>query len=162
MKHAMSAAIALAVGLGFAGAAVAADTTSQNAMPNTTTPSTAAPAQQAQTAQQPTRLTRQDIRQAQQQLQSQGLYKGRIDGVMGRATRQAVAKFQQQNNLPHTARLDQATLDRLTGGQGAGVGSSMPNGANDATPMVPPATQAPGAGGNTNPPNSPDQSGATH
>ena len=96
-------------------------------------------------------LTRQHIRTAQQQLRSDSLYKGPINGVMNHQTRVAIANFQKQNGLPRTARLDRNTLDRLTGDQGVGVGSSMPNNpkANMAPAPVTPSTTT-GAGG-TNP-----------
>ncbi|MBV8099627.1 MAG: peptidoglycan-binding protein [Verrucomicrobia bacterium] len=66
-----------------------------------------------------------EIKQAQQQLRDQGLYNGKIDGVMGPQTKQALQQFQQKNGLPVTATLDQQTMDKLSGA-GAGQGSSMP------------------------------------
>jgi peptidoglycan hydrolase-like protein with peptidoglycan-binding domain len=68
------------------------------------------------------RVTRGEIRQAQQKLHDQGLYQGRIDGMMGPETHQALRAYQQKNGLQVTARLDQQTLNHLLGGQG----SSMP------------------------------------
>jgi peptidoglycan hydrolase-like protein with peptidoglycan-binding domain len=99
-------------------------------------------------------LTRQQVRTVQQQLKSDGLYKGPIDGVMNHQTRVAIANFQKQNGLARTARLDRNTLDRLTGEQGVGVGSSMPSNpkANMAPAAVTPSTTT-GAGGITVPSN---------
>ena len=112
----------------------------------TTTPTAAPQAnlQQPTTMQQPTAmplstasasasgmLTGDDLMQAQQQLQAQGLYRGPIDGVMGGGTRRALARFQRENGLPVTARLDQQTLDSLSGGgvtgtAGPSMGASTP------------------------------------
>jgi peptidoglycan hydrolase-like protein with peptidoglycan-binding domain len=78
------------------------------------------------------------IRQIQQQLQAQGLYNGPIDGRMGPQTEAGLSRFQQQNGLPQTNSLDQATLSRLTNGAATGSGSSIPpanpGGAGDAGP----------------------------
>jgi peptidoglycan hydrolase-like protein with peptidoglycan-binding domain len=57
---------------------------------------------------------RQEIMQAQQKLQSDGLYKGKIDGIAGPRTRQAVMAFQKENGLKQTGQLDQQTLAQLT------------------------------------------------
>jgi hypothetical protein len=55
------------------------------------------------------------VKQAQQQLRSEGLYHGAIDGRIGPATRAAVRRFQQQNRLTTNAMLDRETLQRLMG-----------------------------------------------
>jgi hypothetical protein len=59
---------------------------------------------------------RQTVEQAQQELKSQGLYNGPIDGIAGRETKTALSQFQQKNGLKQTAALDHETLSRL--GQG--------------------------------------------
>jgi len=46
----------------------------------------------------------------QAQLARQGYYHGPIDGVWGVATEGAVRNFQQNNNLPATGKLDNATM----------------------------------------------------
>ena len=74
----------------------------------------------------PVKLSKDEIWQAQQQLQSQGLYHGRIDGILGRETKQALGQFQKKNGLSQTARLDQPTMDKLLGNTGTGQGSSTP------------------------------------
>jgi peptidoglycan hydrolase-like protein with peptidoglycan-binding domain len=51
--------------------------------------------------------------EAQQELQSAELYKGKIDGIAGPETTQAVKSFQHQNGLPETGTLDQATMLQL-------------------------------------------------
>ena len=63
-----------------------------------------------------------EIKGAQEQLRDQGLYHGKIDGVLGPETKQALQQSQQKNGLPVTATLDQQTMDKLSG---AGQGSSM-------------------------------------
>jgi peptidoglycan hydrolase-like protein with peptidoglycan-binding domain len=90
-------------------------------------PSTSGMPQQEQTA---VNAPRNEIRQAQGQLRDQGLYHGRIDGVLGPETKQALQQFQQKNGLPATATLDQQTMDKLLGNTGVGLGSSMPPSSN--------------------------------
>lgn len=91
-----------------------------------------------------------DVRQAQERLQAEGLYRGKIDGRDGPKTRAAIRQFQKKNGLPVTARLDESTLNELTGGmnQNMGQGSSMPP-AGSSTNMTPPASSGAGANGNT-------------
>lgn len=67
-----------------------------------------------------------EIRQAQEKLQDEGLYHGKVDGQMGPETQQALRQYQEKNNLQATAKLDQETMNSLLG-PGAGQGSSMPN-----------------------------------
>jgi peptidoglycan hydrolase-like protein with peptidoglycan-binding domain len=74
-------------------------------------------------------LSKDDIRWAQVELHTIGLYNGSLDGVIGPETKQALLGFQKSNDLERTATLDQATADALIGNTGAGVGSSMPKGA---------------------------------
>ncbi len=75
-----------------------------------------------------------DIRQAQQKLRQDHLYRGRIDGLLGPQTQQALQQYQQKNGLPVTATLDQATMSSLLGAD-TGQGSSMPpNPSNGAMP----------------------------
>ena len=127
MKHTVNAVVAVALGLGLATAAQAYGTNPQGAAPARQTQATA-PDQMQRSATVGRHLSREQIKEAQQQLKSQGLFKGRIDGVMNHRTRLAIGHFQRQNGLPRTANLDQRTFDRLMGGgtQGLGVGSSMP------------------------------------
>jgi peptidoglycan hydrolase-like protein with peptidoglycan-binding domain len=75
---------------------------------------------------------RDEVRQAQEQLRGQGLYHGRIDGVLGPQSKQALQQFQQKNGLPVTATLDQQTMDKLLGNTGVGQGSSLPPRANQS------------------------------
>ena len=72
-------------------------------------------------------LSKDDIRWAQVELRTMGLYNGSLDGVVGPTTKQALVAFQESNGLEATARLDQQTADALIGNTGVvGMGSSMP------------------------------------
>jgi peptidoglycan hydrolase-like protein with peptidoglycan-binding domain len=53
------------------------------------------------------------VRDAQLMLADRGLYTGPIDGVIGPATRSALAAFQRSSNLAATGRLDAQTLAAL-------------------------------------------------
>jgi len=94
---------------------------------------------QAQTNQSMQPASPTDIRQAQQQLKSEGLYRGRVDGVMGPEMQSALGQFQRQQGLPETSQLDQQTLGRLNGG--GSVGSTNTTGARPMTAQPTGATQ---------------------
>ena len=64
------------------------------------------------------------VKEAQQALQEAGLYKGKVDGKFGPQTKVAVKEFQKENGLKQTARLDSATMKKLTQ---AGAAGAMPN-----------------------------------
>ena len=161
MNNALKAVIALGMGVGLAAGAQAHGTAMHQSR-------LMSRHQTQMTQRQPQmKLSRQQIKTAQQQLKSDNLYKGKVDGKFGPSTRLALQRFEQQNGLPRTAKLNRQTLNRLTGNQAVGVGSSMPkdnmsnrnangNGGSGATtPMVPPANNNTGAGNNagtTNPP----------
>jgi hypothetical protein len=90
-------------------------------------------------------ISRGAVRQAQEQLREQGLYRGADDGVIGSGTRRAVAQFQRRNGLRATGSLDEETLSRLSGssapqGYGATAGQApapmQPSG-NPATSQAP-------------------------
>lgn len=61
-----------------------------------------------------------NIRQVQQELKQQGFYKGRVDGIEGPQTRAAIKKYQEQNKLTASGRLDEQTLQSL-GVSGTGM-----------------------------------------
>src|SRR6266567_979274 len=101
------------------------------------------PAMQGQSFAQAQQNLRPDqVKAAQEQLRTAGLYNGPADGMMDPDTRAALARFQQQNGLRQTQTLDQQTLARLNTGQTTGFGSSAPIG-NQGT------SAPPSAGGNT-------------
>jgi len=133
MNRTLTAAVALAAGFGLAGLAQAQTyqrpmNTQPATQMNGTEQAAASPA---------------DIQQAQQELKSQGLYNGAIDGVMGPETRTALSRFQQQNGLTPNAALDQETKDKLSQANNAGTGTGTlqpqptPNPA--AAPAPPPS-----------------------
>jgi peptidoglycan hydrolase-like protein with peptidoglycan-binding domain len=66
------------------------------------------------------------MKQVQEKLKSEGLYKGQVDGIAGPETKQALEQFQKQQSLQQTGSLDQQTLDKLGVSQTEGSGSSMP------------------------------------
>lgn len=90
-----------------------------------------------------TKVSKDEVKQAQQALREQGLYRGRIDGVLGPKTKTALRNFQRKNGLPATASLDRRTMESLSGGGTQGQGSSMPSssGKTSAAPMMPPNGQ---------------------
>lgn len=77
----------------------------------------------------PTANTRKDdVRWAQMELRTRGLYGGSLDGVLGPETKRALSRFQQQSGLPKTASLDAQTWQALTASPDATEGSSLPSG----------------------------------
>ncbi len=60
------------------------------------------------------------VKQAQQALKDQGLYKGRIDGIIGPQTRRALSQYQRDHQLTQTATLDSETLQSLNGPMSSG------------------------------------------
>jgi hypothetical protein len=92
-------------------------------------------------------VSRDAVRQAQQQLRAQGLYQGSDDGVIGSSTKRSISQFQRRNGLQVTGSLDEATLDRLGGPSGQGYGASAGQPSASAQPMGAPAmNQAPNTG----------------
>jgi peptidoglycan hydrolase-like protein with peptidoglycan-binding domain len=88
------------------------------------------PPPQVAAEQQP--LTPDTVREVQQSLQQQGLYKSRIDGVWGPGTQAAVRNYQQQHNMTATGQLDQQTLASLTGGNQQQGSAQQPQSSNQA------------------------------
>ena len=157
MKHALRAVIAVALGAGLAAAAQAQGTLKQQSAVPGSSMQSAAPAsnmQGAVPAMQTQRIatkirhpsTRQEIRQVQLRLKSEGLYKGRITGVMNQQTRIALTRFEKQNGLPRTASLSR--VNRLMANQTAGAGSSMQR-THIARAAKTPKAQATGVGSST-------------
>jgi peptidoglycan hydrolase-like protein with peptidoglycan-binding domain len=136
MKQALTLAVALAAGIGFASTGFAYSP-GQAAAPSGMNGAQAAQTQQLQTASEREGDV-QTVRQVQQHLQQRGLYDGEIDGIYGPLTQQAILDFQQQHGLPQTATLDDMTLNQLTGAPIEGVGSGI----------APAPGQAPALGGN--------------
>jgi peptidoglycan hydrolase-like protein with peptidoglycan-binding domain len=183
MNHATRVALALVLGGGLATAAQAQDTYSQGAAPKSQSAApamndmqNAAPAARTQRANPgrmhkasgPTqKMNRHQVKMVQQKLKSEGLYRGRIDGVMGPQTRLAMTRSQKEAGSSPTASMGRKGFGQQKSGRGQpdqaglGVGSSMPNNPdamnnpNTAlTPSAPPTNQTTtGAGGSTAPSN---------
>jgi peptidoglycan hydrolase-like protein with peptidoglycan-binding domain len=151
MKYAIGAVGAIALGLSMAVSAQAQTPPPQtNSSPNMAAP--AAPGSK-QTNAGHAISQKEKIKQAQQALKDDGFYKGRVDGVWGHGSRQALMQFQRRNNLPATGRLDSNTFAALTQSTTpASIGSSMPNGhgagQTNMHPNTTPSGTAPNAGGN--------------
>ena len=58
------------------------------------------------------------VRDIQQGLQDRGYKIGRVDGIWGRHTRLALLKFQKDQKLSATGRIDERTLAALNIGKG--------------------------------------------
>ena len=114
----------IALGLGSAGltyaagSAGSAGTAAGSNMPTTT----ATPQSRAIGA----TVSRSDIRAAQQKLREDNLYRGKIDGKLGRETRHALVQYQRRNGLHVTATLDRQTMDSLLATAAVGHGSTTP------------------------------------
>jgi peptidoglycan hydrolase-like protein with peptidoglycan-binding domain len=98
-------------------------------------------------------ISQDEVRQAQQQLQAQGLYRGPVDGKAGPEMQRALARFQQQNGLRRTATLDEQTMNRL-GGTGPAMGSSAApmGGSTPARSGTAPIATSTAPGASTTPP----------
>ncbi len=112
-----------------------------SSQPSSSSVSASAPAPQS------AELTPDTIKQVQQTLQQQNLYRGSVDGVWGPRTEAAVREYQQQHNMDVTGKLDQQTMAGLNL-----VGSQQGN-------AQPPANAQPNQYSNYNPPpsNTPQQ-----
>jgi len=120
------------------------------------------------------RASSDDIRQAQEALQDQGLYHGQVDGKWGPETKRAVSQFQKQKGLKQTAQLDHQTLNDLQSGSmsgsdngsspsyssGSGMGSS--SGSTTRSPNGSGGSNSGGMGGSSRvQPNGAQDNGAT-
>ena len=97
--------------------------TSEVAHAQTPRSTTAPPPQSTQSE---TAVPESQVKQAQQQLKSAGLYKGTVDGKMGTDTQQAIEQFQQQHGLVATGTLDEQTMAALQGSTGRAGSSASP------------------------------------
>ena len=96
------------------------------------------------------RASSENIRQAQEALQDQGLYKGQVDGKWGPQTKQAVQQFQKQKGLKQTAQLDQQTLTDLQSSSNSG-GSSSSSRSPNSSPSFNSGGASSGMGGGNGP-----------
>jgi peptidoglycan hydrolase-like protein with peptidoglycan-binding domain len=63
--------------------------------------------------------TSDQMKQAQTELKSQGLYNGQVDGKGGPHTKAALTAYQKEKGLQQTGTLDQQTMNSLMGSSGA-------------------------------------------
>jgi len=154
---ATASALALLAGTGIGYAAGPTGDTNAG-VPSATMPSsTAMPSEAA-----PMTLSEDQIRQAQQQLQTAGLYRGQIDGKIGPETKQAIERLQQQKGLPATGSLDQQTMAALSSGtssSGSGMAPATPPGNAGGMNARPNTSPQPGAAGSMNPSAVPNTTG---
>ena len=61
----------------------------------------------------PVPLSQNDVRALQARLAQAGAYRGRVDGVWGGRSQQALMRFQQMQGLPVTGRIDATTVQAL-------------------------------------------------
>ena len=59
------------------------------------------------------------MKQAQTELKSQGLYEGKVDGKGGPHTKAALTAYQKEKGLQQTGVLDQQTMNSLMGSSGS-------------------------------------------
>ena len=158
MKHVLSGAVALAFGLGVAISAQAQNANTNRAPAQTPAATqqhrTTGPAQMRQSHVNYPKSHKQMVKEAQTRLKQAGLYNGKIDGKWGARSRQALAQFGKQHNLPVGSKLNRSTFAALMSTPTSGVGSSTPHQTGSGQPngMAQPApapTQAPGAGGSS-------------
>ena len=135
MKHPIGAVFALALGVSLAAAAQAQMPQRDMAAPPNMAPAASAPLPQAPTTgpeSMPQAQTGRAIpygeavRMAQQALKAEGFYNGKIDGIWGPKSRQALMRFEERHNMPATGNLDSDTLSALIAGTTGNTGSTMP------------------------------------
>jgi osmotically inducible lipoprotein OsmB len=133
----------------------------QNTMASTTTSAPSAPPSRrgqetssAAASSVPSQVGEGTIKAVQTELQTAGLYKGRVDGIMGPKTRDAIKQYQTQAGLQQSGRLDQPTLAKLID-VGQGTQNAMnPQQGNGGTPAGTGANNSPGASNRSNGSNS--------
>jgi peptidoglycan hydrolase-like protein with peptidoglycan-binding domain len=132
-KLILATASVLALGIASSGVGHAADPYSSSTSTQTPRSTTTMPQQSTQSATSPATVSESQIKQAQQQLKSAGLYKGAVDGKLGTDTQQAIEQFQQQHGLLATGTLDEQTLAALQGNTGRAGSSVKPAGQSSST-----------------------------
>ncbi len=78
-------------------------------------------------------VSAEQVKQAQNELKRQGLYKGTIDGIIGPQTKSAIAEFQKKQGLQQTSSLDQQTMERLATATESSGSSTMPSSGGQTT-----------------------------
>jgi peptidoglycan hydrolase-like protein with peptidoglycan-binding domain len=108
-------------------------------------------------------VTRQTVQQLQRELQHDGFYTGRIDGIVGPETRAALATYQRRHGLEQTAALDWPTLQQLASASQSRAAAAKGSPPAVATPSSGSTTAAPAPGSQPAPPSGakPAQPGQT-
>ena len=151
MKHAIGAVVALALGVGIATAAQAAGY-AQNQNAGTQQNIQAATPGKMHHARTNRHMAKPKmVRQTQQRMKAQGLYKGPIDGKWTPQTQRAFAKFQKQNRLTRTAKLNNHKMAAQSGSSMPRHAATTGKKATGEQQAMPKQTQAPNAGGSTPP-----------
>jgi peptidoglycan hydrolase-like protein with peptidoglycan-binding domain len=120
----MFRSLALASALVVASLSASALSAQTSAAPSKPTPTSHAPTVHAKvdssstsamnkSANKPMAWTTEQIKEAQEGLAKAGLYKGKPTGQFNADTRKALKKYQKQNKLPVTGRLDNEVLTKL-------------------------------------------------
>jgi len=120
----MFRSLALASALVVASLSASALSAQTSAAPSKPTPTSQAPTVHAKvdssstsamkkSANKPMAWTTEQIKEAQEGLAKAGLYKGKPTGQFNADTRKALKKYQKQNKLPVTGRLDNEVLTKL-------------------------------------------------
>ena len=78
------------------------------------------------------------VKDAQSQLQREGLYRGPVDGVLGPDTRQAIAAYQAREGLQQTATLDQDTVQRMNLANGSDLAARPDRATSSSGSSTPP------------------------
>src|SRR5215471_14956007 len=117
MKQTISAMAALGLTLGLAATAQAHGAYRQSA---------AEPPQMQRTMATNQQMSHSQIMQLQRQLRAEGLYRGKIDGIMNRGTRLALNRSQHGMGLKQTAQLHRPVRAQHKQPQAHMVGSSNP------------------------------------
>jgi peptidoglycan hydrolase-like protein with peptidoglycan-binding domain len=63
-------------------------------------------------------VTRGEVRNVQRELKSEGLYHGKVDGIVGPQTKEALSTYQRDHGIRQTAIIDQETKRRIGGPRG--------------------------------------------
>lgn len=73
------------------------------------------------------RPTHERVEQIQTALEKAGTFHGKIDGIWGKVTSQAMKEFQSSQGLPPTGKINAKTLQKLgLGSEVAGMGAPVP------------------------------------
>ncbi|HZT27961.1 MAG TPA: peptidoglycan-binding domain-containing protein [Pseudolabrys sp.] len=156
MKKILLASVAT-IALSFPALAAMNNNQSQNRQQNQTQSQNTQQGSQQRVS--PKQLSKNEIRQIQQDLKQQGFNPQKVDGIWGPDTAKAVRQFQQKNNLNGNGQLNQQTLAKL------GVNPQGQNAQNqqqhEGTVGAAPSSGTTGSDSNMNQPQQPNQPGSS-